>query len=826
MPEDKRHIFKTANIYLQEGRWDKAIVEFKRLVAIDPDDLSAHNILGDAYVKKGSLKEAFQQYLVAAEGYGRRGEGDKANPIYRKISKLDVKDLEPEDAQKLQVISLIVSGDAAYEEGNLEGAAKSYEEVVRLSPGNVEVTYKLGDISARLGKTKEAAANFQAVAKVYLEARLFKRALLCYQKVAELDPGNVDARLALADLLAREGQELEARKELQAITELFISQGQLDKAQSCAQRAIQLKSIDAHYLMGEIFIRREMYDEARASLESFLKIKANHIPGQFALGTALFKKGALDEALAAFGKILGKHPDHVEALERLAEIYDKKDAKLDAIVQHLNLAQVFVSQRIMDRAEKAIRKALALDPGHMDAHRRLGELFETRGLKREAAQEYLAALKTAKEQNLANDVAQCETKIRAIDAGLLGEQAPAASAPAPAPAAPEPASPAATSAAPEAAPPVAAPAEPAAEPAAAPSAQPEEAPPAEPELATELAMPPEMPAPIEEPASQPKIEAPPPEKKTPVPPPAEKAVSAPKPKPAPPKVQAPPVAPASLASMEIPAAAAPPKPKAALTPEQRAQRMISMAQSALKQGLFDEALDMLQQAQQQMPNDQGLKDTVQNVIKKYASTTKGGKKLPAAFMMAASAAKSAAPEPVPEKAAAPEVPAEPAAPAAQEAPPVKEETLPRAPVEIPAEPEKISAAPEAAEKTPEPVSAVAADEVEAQIVASAEKEYQERQERERDAARKRAAEQAAKPAEKAKPEEEAEPSTETMADIYLQQGHIDEAIRIYEKIWKDAPHRTDLAAKIEDLRRAKAPAPPPPPPPAAAPRAKPRISYV
>ncbi len=218
MPEDKKHIFKTASIYLQEGRWDKAISEFKRLVALDPEDMSAHNILGDAYVKKGMFKEAYQEYVSAAEGHIKRGEADKATPIYKKVAKLDVKELSPEDKKKVTLISLIVRGDSAYEEGDYEGAGQAYSEVVKLTPENIEVTYKLGDICARLGRNREAAGFFLSVAKFYFDGRLFKRALLCYQKVAELDPANIEARLVLADLLAREGQELEARKELQAVT--------------------------------------------------------------------------------------------------------------------------------------------------------------------------------------------------------------------------------------------------------------------------------------------------------------------------------------------------------------------------------------------------------------------------------------------------------------------------------------------------------------------------------------------------------------------------------------------------------------------------------
>ena len=420
MAEDKKLIFKTAYLYFQEGRWDRAIAEFKRLAALDPEDLTARNMLGDAFMKKGAMKEAYDEYAFSAEGYSKKGEPEKANAIYKKMSKLEVNNLDAAQQKKIRVISLIVRGDQAYEQGNYEESVLAYQEVANIDSANMEVTAKLADIYARLGRNKEAAAHCLAVAKFYLDNRLFKRALIYYQKVVELEPSNVEARLALGDLLSREGQELEARKEFQSVAEYFISQGQLDKAQQCCQKAIALKSIDAHWLLGDIFLKRGQWDEAKVELEAFLKIKANHVPAQYSLGVVLLNKGMLDESLGIFGRILGRQPDHVESLERMAEVYEKKGSAKDAIVQILSLAKVFMGQRILDRAETALRRALGMDGGNLEAHKVLAELFEMRGMRREAGEEYLAAIQAAKAQNLTAEIAVCEQKIRAIDPSLLG----------------------------------------------------------------------------------------------------------------------------------------------------------------------------------------------------------------------------------------------------------------------------------------------------------------------------------------------------------------------------------------------------------------------
>lgn len=565
MPEDKKLIFKTALMHFQEGRWERTITEFKRLVALDPDDLNSRNILADAYVKIGSLKEAFAEYANAAEGYLKKGGGEKAKVIHKKMAKLDSSTLDEAQQQRHLAISLVVRGDSVFEQGEYEEAAQAYQEVAQADPKNMEVVAKLAETYARLGKNQEAAPYCLTVAQYYLENRLFKRALVYFQKVTELDPANMDARLELGELLAREGQELESRREFEAVAKHFIDHGDLERAQGCCQKAIQHKSIDAHYLLGEIFIRQEKYDEARSELEDFLKIKANHIPAQYSLGMCLVSKGLQDEALGAFGKILGKQPDHVESLERMAEIYGQKGAAADAIVQLLSLAAVFMGQKIMDRAEQSIRKALALDSQHIDAHKRLAELYELRGMKREAADEYLVARSAAKAKNLAAEAAACEEKIRAIDPSLLGTPPPVAAGPG-------------------------------AEVEAAPAVAPIEPAPDVVPIAPAPAV-----APIE--LATPSLSSPPP-----APPIAEFAPASPAPQPVVPT---------------------PPKPRTVLTPEKRAQRLMSMAQSALKQNLYDEALDILQQAQQLLPDDQELKATVQTVLRKYAQGAKPVKKIEA-----------------------------------------------------------------------------------------------------------------------------------------------------------------------------------------------------
>jgi tetratricopeptide (TPR) repeat protein len=97
--EDKKTIVKMAHIYSQEGRWDKAIAEYKKLIKIEPEDFNSYSMLGDVYVKKGEFQPAFDAYLVCSDAYIRLGQLEKAALVQSKIARLSPETLNS-DSQK------------------------------------------------------------------------------------------------------------------------------------------------------------------------------------------------------------------------------------------------------------------------------------------------------------------------------------------------------------------------------------------------------------------------------------------------------------------------------------------------------------------------------------------------------------------------------------------------------------------------------------------------------------------------------------------------------------------------------------------------------
>ncbi|MEK7766949.1 MAG: tetratricopeptide repeat protein, partial [bacterium] len=93
--------------------------------------------------------------------------------------------------------------------------------------------------------------------------------------------------------------------------------------------------------------------------------------------------------------------------------------------------------------------------------------------------------------------------------------------------------------------------------------------------------------------------------------------------------------------------------RAIVPPKQRAQRLVNLAQSAMKQNILDEAMDYIQQAQALAPDDPELKEMIQSLIRQYAGVKGGARPAAAAPLPAVPAAMPAAASAQPVEAPAP-----------------------------------------------------------------------------------------------------------------------------------------------------------------------------
>jgi tetratricopeptide (TPR) repeat protein len=383
MSFNKAKSLKAASKYVQQGKYEAAIEEYRRIVQADPADVTTFNTLGDLYSKVGHGGEALRCFMHVAENYRANGFNLKAIAMLKKVSKLD--------------------------------------------PANVEVGLKLAALYAQQKLIVDARHQYLAVAEHYLREGQPQRALDIYQKVADLDPENTSIQIKLAEAYLREGQPEQAyeafvaaagemrrqRKEeealevylralsanprgqlaLSSVINLYIQRNDIPNAVSLIERLLQERPSDAELLILLSRVHQTRHDLEKAEAAIARALSSDPARYQYALDlAALFlQRGDLDGALRQYDRVagllaeyredekgvlllrevLGQDAHHFGALERLAAVYSQTHED-HLLIETLNtLAEAAMHQGRSQVAVSALGQLLQLEPDEIHHRRRL-----------------------------------------------------------------------------------------------------------------------------------------------------------------------------------------------------------------------------------------------------------------------------------------------------------------------------------------------------------------------------------------------------------------------------------------------------------------------
>jgi tetratricopeptide (TPR) repeat protein len=404
--DDKKNSFKSAHLYFQGGQWDKAIAEYEKILKSDSEDMNIHNMLGDLYVKKNDPAKAYEAYIKVTADLNNRGQTDKVIMMYKKIARLDGRSLGPEDQQKHRLILLSLKAEEVLAENKIEEAMEVFSEILKSDPEDMASVLKLAELEEKLGRNPGAVERYSSLGETFLKNRLFKKAQEMFKKVLTIDPENISARSNLAQTYIKQGSENEAKKEYLNVAEQALAQKDLDGAYEYAKIAVELKSIEAHYLVGVVLFERGKWTEAKEEFELLLRFKLNHVAALVFLGKIYVAMNQSPKATETFQKALKIENDNLFALEAWAEYCVKKNNKTEAI-QVLNL--------LIDRAGaesngagavKWARTLISVDENLLASKSKLAEALQKNNDSQGAADVYYHLALTYGKQNKAEDAAK------------------------------------------------------------------------------------------------------------------------------------------------------------------------------------------------------------------------------------------------------------------------------------------------------------------------------------------------------------------------------------------------------------------------------------
>jgi tetratricopeptide (TPR) repeat protein len=292
---DKNKITAAAQKYTAKGQFEKAIVEYRKLVKEDPNDIRTWLKMGDLYTRMGARKEATDTYIRVAEHYKKSGFHLKAVAVYKQVIKLD--------------------------------------------PTLGEVYEMLADAYMSLGLTSEALIQLEQLADMFQRAGNSDRMLAALQRMADLDVQNISTRLRIAEQYSKDGRSKEAVQHFLAACDLLRQQGRVDDFIKVAERLLyhDASQIGVAREAASIYLEKNHPKRALAKLQMCFAKEPRNVDTLDLLAQAFCALGQPDKAVSVYNEIatiLGeqhRESDRRRVFQRILELDPNNASALAAI---------------------------------------------------------------------------------------------------------------------------------------------------------------------------------------------------------------------------------------------------------------------------------------------------------------------------------------------------------------------------------------------------------------------------------------------------------------------------------------------------------------
>jgi tetratricopeptide (TPR) repeat protein len=407
------------NTSLETGRLDQARALAEWLLADQPDSLAAifalaqvHQRAGDAAAAEAVLRDALERGVDELPLYHqlaalRREQGDREGEIalYRELlarhpgdrqtlarlaEALDAAE-ETEEARRIlerlerehgDLVATMRLGYLDLRDERYEAAAARFERVLAEDPRQHEISYLLGVVYRRVGRTEEAIARLESI-----------------------PPGHgryVDARTQIAAVLERQGryqdaleQVLEARRHQTArpldlyVASLRAKSGDFEGAVAFLEELLGESPGDPEvlYNLGVLYGEARRQDEAIAYMRRVLEHNPDHAGALNYIGYSWAEQGLrLDEAERLIVRALELRPDDGYITDSLGWVYYMRARPL---MQGGERAQGLL---LLERSIRELERAAELTGGDPVISEHLGDAYLLLDDKRRALESYEEAL--------------------------------------------------------------------------------------------------------------------------------------------------------------------------------------------------------------------------------------------------------------------------------------------------------------------------------------------------------------------------------------------------------------------------------------------------
>ena len=244
------HFTRIAEHYARDGFFLKSIAIYKKINKIDPSRLEIYNFLADLYHKQGLAPEARAQYQILADHFLKQNQMAEAIAVYRKMAAVDPNDIKVpvrladlliaagESDQALMQYGVI--GSMLVKRGAIDEAVAVYQKALKIRPGDRKILHDLVRSMLEGGNAEAAVLLLKSQPRDADTMLLLAEALLANRNPAEarqaaeaaiaFDDAHDGARQFISRLLAGEHDPEGSFDAIQPSVERAVRAGEVKKA--------------------------------------------------------------------------------------------------------------------------------------------------------------------------------------------------------------------------------------------------------------------------------------------------------------------------------------------------------------------------------------------------------------------------------------------------------------------------------------------------------------------------------------------------------------------------------------------------------------------
>lgn len=275
-------ILEVAKHYIEQGKFDKAIKEYQKILQADPKDMRVKLRLAELFAKRKQIPEAIRIYREVGAHYAQEGFYLKAVMVYKNI--------------------------------------------LRLNPTLLEINQELATLYEKMGLLSDALHQYVILAQAYEQKNRWDEALKIREKLVVLAPDEIGLRFRLAESYQRQEKGEESILQYEILSKILQAKGGDPKKRiELYERILPHRTKDVEMLQGlvKLYLEAKNYKAASKWLEQFKGLVGGN-PSLLKTHAAIYSQ------LGQFDTARGKYQD-------LARICVEKGDKRSAIEAYLEI---------------------------------------------------------------------------------------------------------------------------------------------------------------------------------------------------------------------------------------------------------------------------------------------------------------------------------------------------------------------------------------------------------------------------------------------------------------------------------------------------------